>query len=124
MKMKPCIFLIIYFKSSYILFQKALVVPNSNPPYPSLIKPNAPLLSTRLLNVAIQTFSQLFVYTGSGNRGHMIEVVLSGMAQSNHPETDKQMAAYNILCILWCVVDVRDIFSYYYYRLLSSLIYS
>lgn len=124
MKMKPCIVLIYLLISSYILFQKALVVPNSNPPYPSLIKPNAPLLSTRLLNVAIQTFSQLFVYTGSGNRGHMIEVVLSGMAQSNHPDTDKQMAAYNILCILWCVVDVRIFSIFNSYRLLSSLIYS
>lgn len=124
MKMKPCIILIYLLISSYILFQKALVVPNSNPPYPSLIKPNAPLLSTRLLNVAIQTFSQLFVYTGSGNRGHMIEVVLSGMAQSNHPDTDKQMAAYNILCILWCVVDVRIFSIFNSYRLLSSLIYS
>ena len=124
MKMKPCIILIYLLISSYILFQKALVVPNSNPPYPSLIKPNAPLLSTRLLNVAIQTFSQLFVYTGSGNRGHMIEVVLSGMAQSNHPDTDKQMAAYNILCILWCVADVRVFFIFNSNRLLSSLIYS
>ena len=124
MKMKPCIVLIYLLISSYILFQKALVVPNSNPPYPSLINPNAPLLSTRLLNVAIQTFSQLFVYTGSGNRGHMIEVVLSGMAQSNHPDTDKQMAAYNILCILWCVVDVRVFSIFNSYRLLSSLIYS
>lgn len=124
MKMKPCIVLIYLLISSYILFQKALVVPNSNPPYPSLIKPNAPLLSTRLLNVAIQTFSQLFVYTGSGNRGHMIEVVLSGMAQSNHPDTDKQMAAYNILCILWCVVDVRVFSIFNSNRLLSSLIYS
>lgn len=124
MKMKLCIILIYSLISSYILFQKALVVPNSNPPYPSLIKPNAPLLSTRLLNVAIQTFSQLFVYTGSGNRGHMIEVVLSGMAQSNHPDTDKQMAAYNILCILWCVVDVRIFSIFNSYRLLSSLIYS
>ena len=124
MKMKPCIIFIYLLISSYILFQKALVVPNSNPPYPSLIKPNAPLLSTRLLNVAIQTFSQLFVYTGSGNRGHMIEVVLSGMAQSNHPDTDKQMAAYNILCILWCVVDVRVFSIFNSNRLLSSLIYS
>lgn len=84
-----------------------MVVPNSNPPYPSLLKPHAPLLATRLLNVAIQTFSQLFVYTGSSNRGHMIEVVLKGMSMADSLSMeDKQTCAYNILSILWCVVDV------------------
>lgn len=107
MKMRLCKFSLFNLTCSYILFQKALVVPNSNPPYPSLLKPHAPLLATRLLNVAIQTFSQLFVYTGSSNRGHMIEVVLKGMSMADSLSMeDKQTCAYNILSILWCVVDV------------------
>lgn len=50
------------------------------PPYPSLMKPSAPLLHTRLINAAIQAFSQLFVYSGSGSRGKMTEVVLNNMS--------------------------------------------
>ena len=37
------------------------------------------LLHTRVINAAIQAFSQLFAYIGSGNRGRMIEVVLGNM---------------------------------------------
>ena len=66
---------------SYALFQRALTTPSSNPPYPSLLKPSAPLLHTRLINASIQAFSQLFVYTGSGNRGKMIETVLNNMSK-------------------------------------------
>ena len=64
-----------------MVFQKALVTPNAVPPYPSLMKPSAPLLHTRLINAAIQAFSQLFVYSGSGSRGKMTEVVLNNMGQ-------------------------------------------
>lgn len=67
---------------SYLLFQRALTTPSSNPPYPALLKPAALLLHTRLINAAIQAFSQLFVYTGSGNRGRMIEIVLENMSKS------------------------------------------
>ena len=66
---------------SYALFQRALTTPSYNPPYPSLLKPSAPLLHTRLINASIQAFSQLFVYTGSGNRGKMIETVLNNMSK-------------------------------------------
>lgn len=71
-----------HFHRSYILFQRALITPSSNPPYPALLKPAALLLHTRLINAAIQAFSQLFVYTGSGNRGRMIEIVLENMSKS------------------------------------------
>ena len=67
---------------SYLLFQRALTTPSSTPPYPALLKPAALLLHTRLINAAIQAFSQLFVYTGSGNRGRMIEIVLENMSKS------------------------------------------
>ena len=104
--------------TSYIIFHKALVTPSSNPPYPSLMRPYSPLLHVRLINVAIQAFSQLFVYTGSGSRGRMIEVVLSGMSGREKMTTEaKQICAHNILCILWCVVDVR--FSLYSMFLMS-----
>ncbi len=69
---------------SYLLFQRALTTPSSNPPYPALLKPAALLLHTRLINAAIQAFSQLFVYTGSGNRGRMIEIVLENMSKSGN----------------------------------------
>ena len=62
------------------MFHKALLTPNSTPPYPSLMKPFAPLLHTRLINAAIQAFSQLLVYSGSGSRGRMTEVVLDNMS--------------------------------------------
>ena len=92
---------------SYLLFQKALTTPSTNPPYPSLMLPNAPLLHTRLINAAIQAFAQLFVYTGSGSRGRMTEVVIGGMASGSSMTAEaKQVCAHNILCILWCVVDV------------------
>ena len=70
------------------MFHKALLTPNPVPPYPSLMKPSAPLLHTRLINAAIQAFSQLFVYSGSSSRGKMTEVVLNnmsnGMGQQYH----------------------------------------
>ena len=44
------------------------------------MRPSAPLLHTRLINAAIQAFSQLFVYSGSGSRGKMTEVVLNNMS--------------------------------------------
>lgn len=69
---------------SYLLFQRALTTPSSNPPYPALLKPAALLLHTRMINAAIQAFSQLFVYTGSGNRGRMIEIVLENMSKSGN----------------------------------------
>lgn len=71
------------------------------------MRPYSSLLHVRLINVAIQAFSQLFMYTGSGSRGRMIEVVLNGMSSREKMTTEaKQVCAHNILCILWCVVDV------------------
>ena len=87
MKMKHCMYNSFIhpfthsFTHSYMVFQKALVTPNAVSPYPSLMKPSAPLLHTRLINAAIQAFSQLFVYSGSGSRGKMTEVVLNNMGQ-------------------------------------------
>lgn len=81
------------------------------------MNPATPLLHTRLINASIQAFSQLFVYSGSGSRGKMTEVVLDNMGNcaflwnrsfvaDKLPPEERQNTAHNICCILWCIADV------------------
>lgn len=101
------------------IYKACLCPPRSRYPPPSyLLPPNKQLLSTRLTDACIVAFSEIFTYTGSGNRGKMMEGLLASLNEgmilmvlrmflaSTLDKDIKNRMAKNVCAVLWCVADV------------------